>query len=95
MENSAPSRLPTVSLVMAGVSSLAILIVNALPSENRRAFLFLACVGALAAMVLGIAGFATTRGEDLEHRLPAAFGIVFGGIFFVWYALIVWLSTPF
>ena len=95
MKKNTPSRLPTVSLAVAGLSSLAILIVNALPSENRRAFVFLACVGALVGMVLGVAGFVATRGEEFTRRVPAVMGIVLGGIFFLWYALIVWLSTPF
>ena len=94
MQNT-PSRLPTVSLVMAGVSSLAFLALNAIPSENRRAFVFLACVGALVGTVLGVVGFIATRGEKLNRRVPAVIGIVGGGIIFLWSALFVWLSTPF
>ena len=84
--------LPVASLVVAGISSFLFFAVTVAPSKNMRALVFAVCVGSLIALVLGIAGITATRGEQ---RIPAAVGIVLGGIVFIWSALIFWLSTPF
>jgi len=46
--------LPVASLVVAGVSSLLFLAVNAAPSEIRRALVLVVCVGSLIALILGM-----------------------------------------
>ena len=90
-----PSWLPVVSLVIAGLTSLAFLAANVVPSENRRALVFVVCLGDLVSLVLGVVGFASSREEAFNHRVPAVIAAVLGGSVFVWSALVAWLSTPF
>ena len=92
-----PSRLPIVSLVIAGVSLLGIPIgmSRTWPQEEGRLFLFVALLVALASVVLGIAGFIMTRGERVGRRVPAVIATGLGGILSLIYALVFWLSTPF
>jgi hypothetical protein len=89
------SWLPVASLVVAGASSLLFLAVNSLPSDIRRAVVFVVCLSALASLVLGIAGLVATRGVTFDRRVPAGIGIVLGGVVFLWSGLVFWLSTPF
>ena len=92
-----PSRLPIVSLVIAGVSFLGIPIgmSRTWPQDEFRIFCFIALLVALVSVVLGIAGFIKTRGEEIGRRIPAIIAVGFGGILSLYYALVFWLSTPF
>ena len=92
-----PSRLPVVSLVVTGVSLLGIPIgmSRTWPQDEFRIFFFVALLVALASVVLGIAGFIKTRGEEIGRRVPAIVATGLGGILSLIYALIFWLSTPF
>ena len=96
MEKS-PSQLPVVSLVVAGISFLAIPVgmSRVWHQEEFRVFSFLALLVALASVVLGITGFIKTRGEQIGRRVPAIIAIGMGGILSLIYALVFWLSTPF
>jgi len=91
------SQLPIVSLVIAGISFLGIPIGKSRtwPQDQGRTFLFVALLVALASVVLGIAGFIKTRGEDIGRRVPALIATGLGGILSLIYGLIFWLSTPF
>ena len=94
---SSPSQLPVVSLVVAGISFLAIPVgmSRVWPQDEFRLFSFLALLVALASVVLGITGFITTRGEQIGRRVPAIIATGVGGIMSLIYALVFWLSTPF
>ncbi len=88
------SRLPIASLIVVVVSSLTFLAIIG-DITDKRGVLFLACVGAMVGVVLGIIGFMATRGEDAIRRVPAVIAMMIGGISFLWMALVLWLSTPF
>jgi hypothetical protein len=92
-----PSRLPVVSLVVTGVSLLGIPIgmSRTWPQDEFRIFFFVALLVAFAPVVLGIAGFIKTRGEEIGRRVPAIVATGLGGILSLIYALVFWLSTPF
>ena len=92
-----PSRLPVVSLVVAGASFLGIPIgMSSVWAQGEfRAFCFVALLVALASVVLGITGFIKTRGEQIGRRVPAIIATGVGGILSLIYALVFWLSTPF
>ncbi|MDA7527650.1 hypothetical protein N8590_01540 [bacterium] len=89
------NQLPVISLTLAGLSALSGFALMAAPLNEVRGMVFVVCLGALAGLVLGIVGIATTRGEPFGRRLPAGIGILLGGIVFLWFGLIFWLSTPF
>ena len=92
-----PSKLPVVSLVITGVALLGIPIgmSRTWHQEEFRVFCFVALLGALASVVLGIAGFIKTRGEEIGRRVPAIIATGLGGILSLIYAAVFWLSTPF
>lgn len=91
------NQLPVVSLVVAGISFLAIPVgmSSVWPQDEFRVFSFVALLVALASVVMGIAGFIKTRGETIDRCVPAFIAIGVGGILSLIYALVFWLSTPF
>jgi len=91
------SPLPIMSLVIAGIALVGIPIgmSRTWPQGEFRFLCFVALLGALASVVLGIAGFIKTRGEEIGRRVPAIVAIGVGGILSLIYGLVFWLSTPF
>lgn len=91
------SRLPFVSLVTAGITLLGIPVgmSRTWPQSEFRFLLLVALLVAMTSVVLGVAGFMKTRGDDFGRRVPAVIAIGLGGVLSLIYALIFWLSTPF